>query len=123
MRRLGYNPAGMHKLIILIAPPLDEAAFDERWPEFLAQCEQMPGLRRETTSRVERLLHGGQHTSLIHELYFDSLEALKAAMNSPAGQETGRLLQQLTGGQMTLLMAHHLEDDLANFHAEPPADA
>ncbi len=113
----------MHKLIILIEPPLDEAAFDAEWPAFLHECEQMPGLRRETTSRVDRLLHGGWHAGLIHELYFDSMEALKTAMNSPAGLRTGEALQRLTGGHMTLLMAHHLEDDLVNFQPAAPPDA
>ncbi|MBI3159804.1 MAG: EthD family reductase [Chloroflexi bacterium] len=113
----------MYKLVILIEPQADWDAFDQRWPEFLRPCEQMPGLQRETTSRVDRLLHGRYHTGLIHELYFDSMDVLKAAMESPAGQEAGRALQRITEGQVTLLMAHHLEDEMSNIRAHGEADA
>jgi hypothetical protein len=74
----------------------------------------MPGLRRETTSWSAGVIYGGIDVELIHELYFDNQEALQAAMESLPGQEAGRLLQRITGGQMTLLFAHHLEDDLEN---------
>ena len=45
----------MHKLVILIEPPADQAALDTGWPEFLRYAESMPGLVREATSRVEHV--------------------------------------------------------------------
>lgn len=112
----------MYKLVILIEPPDEPETLDAEWPAFLKQCEQMPGLRRETTSRVDHLLHGRHHLGIIHELFFDSMDALKQAMNSEAGQETGRVLQRITGGKFSLLMADHLEDQIGNIRFTPHFD-
>jgi hypothetical protein len=35
-------------------------------------------------------------------------------MSSPDGQAAGGLLQQMTGGRMSLFIADHKEDDLEN---------
>ena len=70
----------MYKLVILIEPLEDWLAFDEGWPEFLARAENMPGLLSETTSRVDSLIHGHFHVAMIHELYFDTMEAARAAI-------------------------------------------
>ncbi|MFN2198138.1 MAG: EthD family reductase [Anaerolineales bacterium] len=104
----------MHKLIILIESFADAHAFENLWPDFLARAEAMPGLRRETTSWPGGMIYGDVQIELIHELYFDSQEALKQAMESPPGQAAGQMLQRLTAGKMTLLIAHHLEDELEN---------
>ena len=104
----------MHKLMILIEPPPDSAAFDDSWPQFLHLAERMPCLRRETTSRVERLLYGRSGYFLIHELYFDSWAALQEAMGCAVGREAGELLQRISGGRLTLLLADHKEDELEN---------
>jgi len=114
-------PAPMYKLVILVEPQDDTAAFDRRWPEFLAEAERMPGLRREVTARVDRVLHGAAPAHLIHELHFDSLKAATGAMASPEGQRAGQLLQAISGGKLTLLLADHLQDDLSHMrrHQEP----
>ena len=114
----------MHKLVILIEPPEDYAAFDETWPKFLHVAERMPGLRRESTSRVDSVLYGSVDCTIIHELYFDSLAAIQEAMSSPEGRAAGELLQQMTAGRMTLLYADHKEDNLENIlkHRRPEPD-
>ncbi|HZD56264.1 MAG TPA: EthD family reductase [Anaerolineales bacterium] len=104
----------MHKLVILIEPPEDYDAFEEIWPQFLHLAERMPGLRRESTSRIDGILYGRYDCTIIHELYFDSLSDIQAAMGSPEGRATGELLQKMTGGHMTLLYADHKEDNLEN---------
>ncbi|MGW8249348.1 MAG: EthD family reductase [Anaerolineales bacterium] len=104
----------MYKLVIIIGPLDSWAAFDEAWPRFLRQVENMPGLRRESTSRVDTVIYGTAQVSFIHELFFDSLEAASQAMTSPAGNAAGRLLQAMTRGQVTLFLADHKEDDLEN---------
>jgi len=108
----------MYKLVILIHPLDDWFAFEEGWPEFLAAAESMPGLIRETASRVDRLIYGQYDTALMHELMFEDMQALKAAFNSPEGQRTGQVLQRITDGRFSLLMAQHLEDELANLRKE-----
>jgi uncharacterized protein (TIGR02118 family) len=104
----------MYKLVILIGPLDNWAAFDEAWPLFLHEVENMPGLRREATSRVDTVLYGTAPVAFVHELFFDSLDDAQGAMASPQGRAAGRLLQAMTGGQLTLYLADHKEDDLEN---------
>ncbi|MGH2581769.1 MAG: EthD family reductase [Anaerolineales bacterium] len=118
----------MYKLVILIEPQVDSAEFDRKWPTLLTEFERMPGLRREVTSRVDRVLAGNFPSHMIHELFFDSLKSATEAMASLQGQSAGQLLQELTGGKVTLLLADHLQDDLARFQRQsetqeaPPTD-
>lgn len=107
----------MYKLVILIEPQNDWFEFERVWPEFLKRAEKMPGLIRETTSPIDRLLHGHYHVGMIHELYFTSLEAAKQAMASPEGEEAGKILQIITAGKVSLLFADHKEDELKNIQA------
>jgi uncharacterized protein (TIGR02118 family) len=100
-----------HKLIILFKRPADPADFQRRWSEeFVPLAEQLPGLRRITVS----VAHGGPAGSvdvhLIHELHFDTLEAVKAAMAAPEGLRAGRCLVDLAGQRAELVFAEHMED-------------
>lgn len=116
----------MHKLIILIEPQAEGPLFDEHWPEFLHQAERMPGLLREATVRVLRPLYGDHPVSMIHELFFASQQDLYLALGSPAGQAAGQLIQQITDGYVTLLVAEHKEDDAENlrrYQNPPESDA
>jgi hypothetical protein len=104
----------MHKLVILIGQVDNWRDLEDLWPEFLHQAEEMPGLRREATSQVEEFIFGTKPVVRVHELFFDSLEAAQQAMVSPSGRAAGRLLQQMTQGNLTLFFAEHKEDDLEN---------
>jgi uncharacterized protein (TIGR02118 family) len=104
----------MHKLVILVETLKMKRPFDEVWPEFLQKSEQMPGLRREATCRVEHLLYGNYQPYLLHELFFDSVAAIQTAMSSPEGLAAGQVLQQMTGGRVALVIADHKEDNLEN---------
>lgn len=118
----------MYKLVILIEMPnnysIGDRSFGDRWPQFLHLVEQIPGLKREATSRVDRVVYGKAEIGIIHELYFESLEALQRGMASPIGQEAGRLLQEMTGGRVTLLFADHKQDELENIlkYRKPPGE-
>jgi hypothetical protein len=109
-RSSGYNVA-MHKLVILILST-GNPGFEDQWPQFLHAAERIPGLRRESTSRVSQVIYGDMRIQRVHELYFDSYPDLEAGLNSPEGQHTGQLLQQITSGRMILFLADHTEDDL-----------
>jgi uncharacterized protein (TIGR02118 family) len=113
----------MYKLVILIEREGMGNEFDAQWPNFLNLAEQMPGLIREATSRIDRVLFGKQSLNMIHELYFESMGALRDAMASPLGQQTGQLLQTITKGNMTLLISDHNQDDLENIRKFQPAEA
>jgi uncharacterized protein (TIGR02118 family) len=103
----------MHKLIILIEST-STPGFHNFWPRFLHAAENIPGLRRESTSRISQVLYGDVQYALVHELYFDTLSALQAGLASPSGMEAGRLLQDLTGGRVNLFIADHSQDDMEN---------
>ncbi len=104
----------MYKLMILIEPQDDWTSIDEAWPQFLHHAENMPGLLREVTCRVDDVLYGDSSYALIHELHFENQDAARKAMASPEGRMAGKILQALTNGRMTLLLADHKEDELEN---------
>lgn len=108
----GYN-GEMHKLIILIESTVTPD-FHVFWPRFLHAAENMPGLKRESTSRVTQVLYGEMQCALVHELFFDSYHALQVGLASETGKEAGRLLQEMTNGRVRLLIADHSEDNLEN---------
>jgi uncharacterized protein (TIGR02118 family) len=103
----------MHKLIILVEST-STPDFHNFWPRFLHAAEGIPGLRREATSRISRVLYGDAEYALIHELFFDSLPALQAGLSSSSGQQAGSLLQEMTSGRVKLLIADHSEDNMDN---------
>jgi uncharacterized protein (TIGR02118 family) len=113
----------MQKLVILVETLEDEARFDELWPQFLHFAERMPGLLRESTSRVDQVLYGKYRIFIIHELFFHSVEDIRKAMSTPEGRAAGEALQRMTAGRITLLLADHKEDDLENIrrHIHPDA--
>ena len=104
----------MYKLMIIIPTQIQDPVMQADWPEFLHAVETMPALQREATVRVTASLYGAQEIGMLHELYFETLEDLQEAMRSPQGLAAGELIQQLTQGQMTLLVAEHREDDIEN---------
>jgi uncharacterized protein (TIGR02118 family) len=99
------------KLVILFAQPPDPAAFDRRWSEeFVPLAEALPGLRRVVVSHTRGGPAGAVAVHLIHELHFDDMAALTAAMASPPGVAAGQCLVRLAGGSAQLLFAEHMED-------------
>ena len=100
--------------MIILIESTSTPGFHNMWPRFLHTAEGIPGLRRESTSRITQVLYGDAQYALVHELYFDSLALLQHGLASPSGQEAGRLLQDMTGGRVKLLIADHSEDELEN---------
>jgi hypothetical protein len=104
----------MYKLMIIIPADIEDPMLNERWPDFLHAAESMPGLLRETSVRVVTSLFGDQEINMVHELFFGTLTDLQEAMQSPEGLAAGQIIQELTQGQMTLLVGEHREDDIEN---------
>jgi len=99
-----------YKLVILFNQPLP-SDFEQHWSEqFVPLAEKLPGLRRIVVSHTHGGPAGPVEVYLLHELHFDSLEALKAAMLTPEGINAGQALVKLVGKQATLLFAEHMED-------------
>ena len=112
----------MHKLVILIEPLENPQKFEDTWPQFLHYAERMPGLVRETSGHVDTFLYGSGNYTHMHELYFDSRTDAQNAMSSPDGRAAGALLQQITGGRLSLFLADHREDNLENIRRYKPLD-
>jgi hypothetical protein len=114
----GYNEA-MFKLIILVESTTTPN-FHVFWPRFLQAAENIPGLKRESTSRINQVLYGDLQCAMVHELYFDSYNALKAGLASESGKDAGRLLQEMTAGRVRLMIADHSQDELENIRKYKP---
>ncbi len=101
----------MYKLVVLFEQPFNEMEFQENWQIFMGLAEKMPRLRKEIVSNVQQVVHAsdGRHFTRIHELLFDSRDALETALQSKAGQEAGQFLQNFTSGRMVLLTSEHME--------------
>ncbi|MCC7358774.1 MAG: EthD family reductase [Anaerolineales bacterium] len=101
-----------YKLIILFKQPEDPADFERRWSEeFVPLTEQLPGLQRVVVAHTHGGPAGPVEIYLVHELHFNSLPALKAAMSCALGIQTGQTLVRLAPkGRATLLFAEHMED-------------
>jgi len=104
-------PSPAYKLVILFNQPENPADFERRWSEeFVPLAEQMPGLRKVVVSHTQGGPAGPVPIYLIHELHFESLDALAAAMASPQGTAAGQGLVRLVKQNATLLFAEHMED-------------
>lgn len=101
----------MHKLMVIFHPSGNSTALEQQWSDrFVAQAEQMPGLRRVAVSRVRERLVERVPIHLIHELFFEDEAALRRALASPAGQAAGEALMRFAAQDVTLVMAEHLEE-------------
>lgn len=103
----------MHKLVVVIRGGAEPDWMERRWSEdFVPLAERMPGLRRVLVGGVVGSPGGGADISLIHELLFDDLQALRAALTSPEGQAAGQALMRFAGERAELFFAEHHEMSL-----------
>ena len=87
-RRTKWSPR-MPKLIVLYPPPADVTLFERRYRQEHAPMvlEKIPGLKKFVAAHVLGTPTGSAAPyQRVAELYFDSLEALKAALASGGGQ-------------------------------------
>ncbi|HEY1304243.1 MAG TPA: EthD family reductase [Vicinamibacterales bacterium] len=101
----------MPKLIVLYPPPSDAAAFERRYQSEHAPMvtAKIPGLKKFVAAKVVGSPAGKAPYQRVAELYFDSMESLQKALESPGGQTTvAHALEISTGGAPVVLIA---EDD------------
>lgn len=101
----------MPKLIVLYPPPHDVALFEQRYQAEHAPMvlQQIPSVKQFVASRVLGAPAGTAPYQRVAELYFDSIEALQAAMASEGGQATvAHAMEISTGGPPVVMIA---EDD------------
>ena len=100
----------MYQLVLLIPTSVNLEKFDETWPSFLKVAEQMPGLIKESVSRVDQLIYGSEFISRIYTFTFPDQESLEKALVSNPGERAGQLIHDLTDGKVILLTARYQED-------------
>lgn len=100
----------MIKLIALYKKPEDTAQFDRRYfEEHLPLAAKMPGLRRSEVSRIIGGPGGDSEYYLQAELYFDDIDALKAAMASPEGKAAAKDVMSFARDIVTMMFAEVTE--------------
>jgi uncharacterized protein (TIGR02118 family) len=81
----------MAKFVALYKKPQDPAAFDQWYfNHHVPMVAKIPGLKRSEVSKITGSPFGESEYYLLAELYFDSMDALKAGMSSPEGMATGK---------------------------------
>lgn len=103
----------MAKMLVIYKTPADPAAFDRHYFDIhVPLAKQLPGLQRYEISRrpIVNVLQG-EVPYIVATLYFDSLEAIRAAFASETGKACAVDRRKLAG-----------DDDLAAmllFDTEP----
>lgn len=100
----------MHKLMVIFRAPQDFTTFERSWSDtFVHAAEKMPGLRRVAVSRIVGGPGGLVDIHLVHEFFFDDLQAVQEAMASAEGRIAGHALMTFAADKATLCYAEHLE--------------
>src|SRR5260221_1482302 len=102
----------MVKLTVLYGPPSDPAAFDEYYlSTHVPIANALPGLRRNEVSKVSGTLDGSTSPYYLHcDLYFDSADALMAAVSSPEGAAAAADVPKFATGGVTMMTCEVLRE-------------
>jgi uncharacterized protein (TIGR02118 family) len=96
----------MVKLIALYKKPDDIASFDKHYAEVHAPLvKKMPGLRKMEVSKITGSAIGETPNYLVCDMYFDSRDALDAALASAPGRAAGKDLMSFAAKYVTLMYA------------------
>lgn len=104
----------MYQLILIIPNSIDLFKFDKGWPVFLEAVEEMPGLINEYFTQVDRHLFGKSTISRIYSFSFKDRETLERSLVSAPGEKAGKIIHELTEGQVILLTGELREDSIKN---------
>lgn len=96
----------MVKLVVLYKKPQDVAAFEKRYFEsHIPIANKMPGLRKVEVSRMVGAPMGEAAYHLMAELYFDNMDAMKAALASQEGKDTAKDIMSFAKDIITMMFA------------------
>lgn len=104
----------MIKLVVLFRRQTKTDGFALRYESNLALLRRMPGVLRVERGRVVGGPGGDAAYHAITEVYFESLDALDAALTSPEGVAAGKDLMAFAGSSAELLFV-----DMENAQAKP----
>lgn len=96
----------MASLLVLYNKPTDPAAFDEYYrATHTPLAKKIPGLKALRLSKGSvRAAQGESPYYLIAELFFDSMQDLRAGLGSPEGSATAADVPKFASGGVTILM-------------------
>ncbi|OYD07068.1 EthD family reductase [Paludifilum halophilum] len=96
----------MVKLIALYQHPDNKESFDDHYQKVHTPLvKKMPGLKRLEVTKMQGAPMGGEAKYYLEAaMYFDSREALDAAMNSPEGKATAKDLMGFAGSLVTMMI-------------------
>jgi uncharacterized protein (TIGR02118 family) len=95
----------MTKLIALYRKPADAAAFDHHYENVHTPLvRKYPGLRKLEITRITGAPIGETKFYLLCEMYFDSKDAMDAAMASPEGKAVARDLMSFAADIVTVFI-------------------
>jgi uncharacterized protein (TIGR02118 family) len=100
----------MVKFSIFFDKPTDLDAFETIYADFLALVERIPNIQRRQVNSVLGSPLGETPLYRILEVYFESYEAMDAALRTPAGQEAGGELRRLPAGTFQMIFADVFEE-------------
>lgn len=96
----------MVKLVALYKNPSDVAAFEQHYTEVHTPlAKKMPGMRRLEVSRFTGSPGGEPKFYLMAEMYFDTKEAMMAALGSPEGKAAGKDVMSFAGDIIHMMFA------------------
>jgi uncharacterized protein (TIGR02118 family) len=97
----------MVKLVVAYGTPEDPSAFEEYYAStHVPLVHAIPGLRRFEAGKILGTPDGAPAPYyFLAELWFDSAEALEAAMGSAEGQAAGADVPNFASGGATLMIA------------------
>lgn len=98
------------KLVLLFKKPSNEDDFEDYYVRNLALLEKLPGIMRRQANIILGSPSGNSPYYRILELYFETFEALDAAMTSAAGVMAGQQLMKSVGNQVEIMFAEVFDD-------------
>ncbi len=103
----------MIKLIALYKKPADVEAFEEHYANVhLKLVEKIPGLRKTEWTRITASPTGEAPYYMMYEMYFNDMDAYRAAMKSEENKAAGKDLMSFAKDIVTLMVAESYEDDV-----------
>jgi len=94
------------KLVALYKKPADLAAFEKHYTEIHTPlAKKMPGLRKLELCRFTGSPGGEAKFYLMAEMYFDTKEAMMAALGSPEGKAAGKDVMSFASDLIHMMFA------------------
>lgn len=105
----------MIKYVALYRTPEDPARFDQDYfGTHVPIVNETPGLVRAELARVTRMVVGEPAYYVMAELYFESVDSMKAAFKSDPWRASGDNLQSWGGMDLVTMFTAQVVDDEGN---------